>query len=321
MEFNRKKITDTKEIDVNIKIEDSQGSAEDYFARGEINMQKSNWNAAWSDFSKALEQNNKYALAYFKRGIVYHQKNQLQNALEDYNKAILYDKNIEDIYYFRGSVYLGLNDHIKAIADYTKALQIKPTDYNSLFYRAISYEKKGDYNFAIADYNKVIELNQKMDTAFFNRGKIYLLHNQPQNAQKDFNDAIAINNNLKKECDSLIATYIKKKELEVQAKKAELKRQEMLVVVNKSLQTANSLYEQKKYIPAITHYTEVIKLNQTNAEAFFKRGHCHWLLGNKDSAMQDFNQARTLDPEYRNIILGLGIVNVAGILLNKFLKK
>jgi len=321
MEFNRKKISDTKEIDVAIRIENNQVTADDYFQRGEINFAKNDLEAALFDFTKALELNSSFAVAYFKRGLVYHFRNQLQSALNDYNKAILLNQNLEDVFYYRGSIYLGLNNYKAAIDDYTKVLQIKPNDFNTYFYRGLSHEKSNNINFALFDYSKAIELNPTIENAYFNRGKIYLSQNLLTNAEKDFNFLISLNNSKKVECDNLLQIYRKKQELEKQTKLNEKVRQEMLILINKSMQTANSFFSKKQYQQAVLNYTEVIKLNPSNAEAYFKRGQSYWHLNNKDNAIKDFDKATALDSTYGKQLLGLGIAGIAGNLINKFLKK
>lgn len=321
MEFNRKKIDNTYEIDVNLKIENNQVTAEDYFQLGEINLKKSDLNVALLDFSKAIELNSTYALAYFKRGVIYHNKKLLQNALNEYSKAILLAPNIEDIFYYRGCIYLDLNNFRAAIDDYTTALQAKKNDSKTFFYRGLSHEKIGDINFAIFDYSKAIEFNPNMESAYFNRGKIFLNQNKSTDAQNDFNIVCNLNENRRQECNNLLLLFQKRLELEKQAQLNEIARQKTMIVVNQTLQKANTFFTNNQYQQAIFHYTEVIKLNSGVAEAYFKRGQCYWYLNKKDNAMKDFDQATALDSKYGKLLLGLGIAGLAGNLLNKFLKK
>ncbi len=322
MEFKRKKITDLKEIEIDIKIENNQTvTAEDYFQKAEIYLENKEYDKAILDYTKAIEINNSYASAYFKRACTYYCQNQLQKAKTDYDKAVSFNLQIEVIYNYRADLPIIFNDVKSAINDYNTLLQLNPNDYNAYYYRGISYEKNGDINLAINDYSKAIELNPDLDNAYINRGRIYSKSNQLEKAKIDFNSACRINPNRKNECDSCIQGHEKLQEIDKQLQIKEKILTQQIELIKNTLQTGNSFFEKKEYRRALSYYSEVIKIDSKQAEAYLKRGLCYWYLNDKNKASKDFEIATSLNPDYGKLLLGLGIAGVLGDLINKYFKK
>ena len=317
MEFTRKRINDTQEIDINLKIENNLATANDFITKGDINFKKNNLNQAILDYTQAIEIQPS-GIAYFKRAQIYHSKNNLQLALSDYDNAILYDNSIQDIFYYRGSIYLGLQKYEKAIHDFSTAINLQPNDYNNLFYRALTYEKIGRKNEAVNDYSKAIGISAQNYEAYFNRGKLYLEQNQEQKARQDFKIAVSLSPEISKQTGMLLQQFEKQKEviyLEKQ-KEVEYKRLMELAKVQKS---------QGQVSNPIETYTKAISLNNRSAEAYFLRGELLWKKGEKMQGYTDFNKASEIDDKYTSMkiaIVGVDSLKQAGKLIgNLFSKK
>jgi len=59
---------------------------------------------------------------------------------------------------------------------------------------------------------------------------------------------------------------------------------------------AKALYDQEKYKEAIALYDQIIKKNESNARAFFKRGLAYLHMGKLEQAEDDFRMASTINP-------------------------
>lgn len=334
MDFTRKRIKNTKEIDINLKIENNQATATDYITKGDINFQKNNSNQALLDYKKALELQPS-GIVYFRIAQIYHGKNHLQSALENYEKSILLDSSIQDIFYFRGSVNLGLKNYDKAIQDFTTAINLSPNDYNNLFYRAITYEKIGQTQKAITDYTKAINISSQNYEAFFNRGKLYLKLNQHNKAVEDFKNAIQLNPEIKNKSYKLLSDFDEQKRLQaiIKQKEAQIRKQKQLelqrieknkVEFNHLMSVAKLQNSRKQYNIAIQTYTKALNLNNRSAEAYFRRGESFWNKGEKSKALSDFNKASDIDEQYSSMMLaivGVDAIKYAGKFIGNLFKK
>lgn len=334
MEFTRKRIKNTEEIDINLKIENNQATAIDYLAKGDISIQKNNSAQALVDYNKAIEL-QPTGMAYFRVAQIYHGKNHLQFAILNYDKAVLLDNSIQDIFYFRASVNLGLRNYERAIEDFTTAINLSPNDYNSFFYRAVTHENLGHKKNAIADYTNSINISAQNHEAYFNRAKLYLKLNQQQKAVEDFNNAIQLKPEIKKQSYKLLKDFdeqkkiqaiIKQKELQIRKQKQlELQRIEKnKVEYNQLMSSAKTQKSRKQNAIAFKTYTKALSLNKYSAEAYFRRGEILWDKGENSKALSDFNKASSIDERYSSMMLaivGVDALKYAGELIGNLLKK
>lgn len=81
----------------------------------------------------------------------------VKGAIEDYTKAIqLAPKEIE-YYIARGMAYFRNNDKVRALADYGQAIKISPDIADGYYARAIFYCEEGNYPKAIADWDQAVK--------------------------------------------------------------------------------------------------------------------------------------------------------------------
>jgi len=334
MDFKRKRIKNTKEIDINLKIESNQATASDYIAKGNINYKKNNSNQALIDYKKAIEIEPS-GIVYYKIAQIYQEKNELQLALQNYEEAILLDTSIQDIFYFRGNINYKLKNFKQALQDFSTAINLSPNDYNNLFYRALTYENISDIQNAIADYTKAISISSQNYEAYLNRGKLYLVQDKQQDAIKDFDKAIQLNPELNNQVYKLLDDFnerknkliIKKRKEEQirEQKKIELERvKNKISEFNRLMQIGKVHSNRKQYNNAIVIYTKALQLNNQSAEAYFRRGENLWDKGEKTRALSDFNKASKIDEKYKSMmvaIVGVDAVINAGKFIGSLFKK
>src|SRR3972149_1948442 len=133
-------------------------SAEAYLNHGAEDYQKSQYEHAILDFSKAIEINPRYAKAYLNRGTVYYQKGQCDEATSDYNKAIEIDPKYDKAYFNRGMVYGKCKSlYDQAISDLSKDIEINPEYPDVYFNKALLCEKTGRIREAVETYKEFIQ--------------------------------------------------------------------------------------------------------------------------------------------------------------------
>jgi tetratricopeptide (TPR) repeat protein len=93
--------------------------AEAYNNRGNVYYNKSDYDEAISDFTKAIQLGN--YLAYFNRGNAYYLTKRYNEAINDYNEAIKINPNNSTAYNNRGAAYKAKGNFIKSKIDFVKA--------------------------------------------------------------------------------------------------------------------------------------------------------------------------------------------------------
>jgi tetratricopeptide (TPR) repeat protein len=175
---------------------------------------------------KAIDSDGNYYMAFYVRGFAWDEKSEYDKAIADYTKAIELKPDDGSIYNNRGISWKSKGEYDKAIADYTKAIELKPSYAGAYSNRGISWKNKNEYDKAIADYTKAIELRPGYAAAYLNRGLVWSDKDEYEKALQDYTKAIelkpdyviAYNNrgtvlNHKAEYDKAIVDFMKAIEL------------------------------------------------------------------------------------------------------------
>lgn len=113
---------------------------------------------------KAVELNPDYALAYFSKGIVFHNLNQLQAAYENYSKAIDLNDKMTDAYYNRAQAILAFENKTdeelrEALSDLEKAYELDPKFLDAMYYAATIKKKFEDYKGVLELLDRILEID------------------------------------------------------------------------------------------------------------------------------------------------------------------
>ena len=114
----------------------------------------------------AIEMNPRNARAYSNRGNIYIEKGQYDKAMSDFNKAIEIKPKYAKAYNNRGGAYHRKGQYDKAIVDYTKAIEIDPRYAMAYNNRGLAYYRKEDYEKAWDDVHKAQNLGYKVHPRF-----------------------------------------------------------------------------------------------------------------------------------------------------------
>ncbi len=111
--------------------------AETYFYRGCVFFGQKNYQAALSDFLKAVKRKHDYAEAYFNVGVTYSTLNRHQEAVQAYTESIRLNPN-EHMYRARARSYAVIGKYSESLADCNKVLSPVSTDAETYYIRALS---------------------------------------------------------------------------------------------------------------------------------------------------------------------------------------
>ena len=100
---------------------------EAYNNRANQKAMKREYDVAIKDYTMALDLNfSQSATTYLLRGGIYETKEMFSNALSDYSKAIDLDEKDTDAYFIRGSLYLKIGQNDNAVKDFNITLGLNP---------------------------------------------------------------------------------------------------------------------------------------------------------------------------------------------------
>ena len=104
--------------------------------------------------------------AFFqKRADEHVDKGEFDAAFNDYSRAVEMKGDDANLYVKRGRTLASLKSYDRSVKDFDKAIELNPKTAIAFLNRAVSYEKLGDVRKALADYKKATELDVTNETA------------------------------------------------------------------------------------------------------------------------------------------------------------
>jgi tetratricopeptide (TPR) repeat protein len=161
-------------------------------SRGALARNKGDYDAAITEYSKAIRLNPLDADAYRGRGEAYLRKGDYERAIADLDEAIRLNPRHSLAYGSRGAAYLNKRDYDRAIIDLNEAIRLDPRDANAYGNRGVAYLDKGDYDRAIIDYNEAIRLDPRDAIAYSARGVTYEVKGNRAKAIEDYIKALSL---------------------------------------------------------------------------------------------------------------------------------
>lgn len=276
-----------------VKAENTENGtkAEALFKEAHQEFDQGNLRGSVEKYTQAIKLNPDYAEAYKDRGVAYHGLRDKQSALEDYNKAIQLQPNYARAYNNRGLIRFDLGDKKAAIEDYNRAIQFQPDLFQPYNNRGLAHYALGDKQAAIADYSKAIQLKSDYIEAYLGRGDAYLTQGINKLAISDYGKVVELN------ADSCIGAYINRGLAYFRQGqfKDSIADEDKAINLYNNLQFSNSALSSKQFL--YTGNDVVTQFKFSAAIAYNIRGGAIFeLLGNKDAAIENYNQAIELNP-------------------------
>ncbi len=283
-------------VSVNASV--STNPSEVYFYRGYIHGSRNEYEAAISDYDKAVGLNPALASAYNNRGIAYQQKGEFELALEDYNKAIELSPDDFLPYTNRGNLYeIYKGNYDKAISDFNRALELDPDNIIAYLGRAYGYFGRRDFESATADFDRVLELAAEND--YFYRAHAYCGKSEYDKAIGELNTLIAQNpqDGYAYLLRGYSYTYLGRYDLAI----ADLQN---AVVLNPYdhfsgyFNLANAYSEKGDFDLALEAYQKALQFNPYYPDLYVGLGYVYMGKAEFEKAIEHFDAAIELDPQY-----------------------
>ncbi len=290
---------------LDIKINRHPNDAELLFDRAKVLLELNRVNDAIADLSRAVSINGKeykYFMllgdAYFANGDVEHCYSALQSALDlEPESAEAFLKLGEIAYYSR--------DYDRAMESLSKVTAKDPNNRTALFMKSFIYKETGDTSNAVLLLRKVCDLYPDYEPAFEELGVLYAVHHNPMAVEylSTANRIEPTNTNAL----YALAMYYQDEDKVDQAE--EIYKRILDIDDNHKYAWHNrgyiQLFTYGDYDLAVQYLSRAIQCDSSFIEAWTNRACAYELLGNKELARQDFQQALDLDHTYQPAIDGL----------------
>src|SRR5690606_13494225 len=180
-------------------------------------------------------------------------------AKEDYTKALELNKELFDAIYNLGLTKVYLGEFSQAIADFDKISTMYPGDSNIYIQKGMAYMELKNYKEAFNNFGNSILLNPNSN-AFYSRGLALLSINYYKEAQADFYKAIELDKNNLPSYFYIGVTHLFLGE----------------------------------FVPAITAFTESIKFDNSDFDAYLGLAMAQFKANDKAQAKINFQKAKSI---------------------------
>jgi tetratricopeptide (TPR) repeat protein len=231
--------------------------------------QTSYWKNSFTLFSHANQVTQNNYLAHNNLGVAYAKLGNYQLAMESYMQAIKIRPDYAMAFYNRGIVYEKLNLLPQAIEVDKQAIIFKP-DYPEAHYNlGVVYDKLARSDEAIESYNQAIRIRPNYAKAYLGLGVVYGKLSRPAEAIEAYKQAIKIEPDLAEAYNNLGVVY------------GRLGR----------------------WPDAIEACKNAVRIKPAYAEAHANLGNAYLAIGDKNSALAEYNILKSLNSELANNLL------------------
>ncbi|MDP5158340.1 MAG: tetratricopeptide repeat protein [Flaviramulus sp.] len=239
-----------------------------YSVRGQIKNDLGDFSGAIFDYSKIImEAPDSYTYLY--RGDARYKMGNIEGAKLDYKKALELDKSLVEARYGLGTIKYGSGDYNAAFLDFNvlitnfysnnKDFSKFDTFKKSLWMRALTYEALEQPYEALKDYTNIITYDHTSEN-YYNRGELLIKLKLYAEANKDFKKSVSLNKK------NLFAYFYK---------------------------GASNLYL-GDFLKAISDFSEVIKYDSTDFDAYLGLAIAYKKLKDSEKAKQNFDMANQI---------------------------
>ncbi|MEK7311065.1 MAG: tetratricopeptide repeat protein [Chloroflexota bacterium] len=272
------------------------------YGRGERLYKEGNYDAALQEFKDAASQDRESYAAHYYLGLIYLQKKQYNNAFNSFSSAIKINSAFGPAYVGRGQATFGGGGN--PLGDYDKAKNAEPDWIEPYIQSAIFYASRRNTDAAITQLETARSFAPTNVIVHWHLAEQYLAAGRTEDARATLNAGFDVD-------PTVLDLY---------------RVQTLLLIVDKDYQTAlNKINIYLSYRPAdpegwalqgkvflglgdaesaVTSLNRAIELKPDDpSEALIARGTAQLVLGNSDTAGDDFDKALTSRFTTSNLLL------------------
>ena len=187
-----------------------------------------------------------------------------QEAFDDINKALQINRFLAKAYFIKGMIYKETKDTVRAISSMTTAVEQDQQYYDAYMQLSLLYASKKD-KLALEYMNNALRLKPASEEVLYAKGKFYQDIEAWDNAITAYTELIRQFSNNK---------YVHYN----------------LGVINGG--------QKKEYEKAIKNFDAAVKIDPEYFQAYYGKGTCYELLGDKKNAIENYKEALKIKPDY-----------------------
>ncbi|XP_042670912.1 tetratricopeptide repeat protein 6 isoform X2 [Centrocercus urophasianus] len=285
--------------DLNFITKWNKNKADAYLSKAEIYRKQGDNTMAIFNYSSAIQCNSTDDDMYFRRAELYFEENQLLLAVDDYAKCFQCNPKRTDARMKHGIYFFDHSILTTAIQDFTAVIREDPSNAQARLYRGRAYAKQKQYRNAVQDLAAAIHLDPSCWLAFYYRGCIFR-EIDPKRALQDFSVSVLINDTQENFSAFLHRGVIYSKQ---QQWSFAIRDFESVIALDSSIICAylNTglilLLHLDQYYEAIRQFTNAIKIDPLNVQAYLCRAQAYHKIHNLSHAVKDINRVIHLYPD------------------------
>ena len=255
-------------------------------------LKSTNYNEQIELFTQVIDLDQKNLDAYFYRGLAKYNLQDYTGAILDYTKVIFY-KPDADTYYNRGNSKFALNDYEGAKEDYKKALELNNGLIDAVYNLGLTQAYLGEFNEAITNYDKLISKFPGNDNLYIQKAMAHMQLKNYKEAFENFGNSILLNPNSNafytRGLALLSINYYKEAQADFY-KAIELDKNNLPCYFYIG---ATHLFL-GEFVPAITAFTESIKIDALDFDAYLGLAMAQFKANDKAQAKINFQKAKSI---------------------------
>jgi tetratricopeptide (TPR) repeat protein len=232
------------------------------------------------------------------KGVDYFSAGHYDQAIGEFTQSLSFNPHNAEAYYNRGLAYAYQRRYDQALADFNKFISLASKDPDGYYNRGLCYAFKGRYDQALTDFNKAVDLNPQDAQAYYLRGFVYYKQGRAAQARSDYQKALSLNPDWVKQAASGGKSELDNYALLLQGKAPKSSEVASLKEETGHKQQGLALARQAQYDRSLAEFTQALKINPQDAEAYNNRGSIYTLQGHYAQAVADFAKALELKPRY-----------------------
>ncbi|MFI4890372.1 MAG: tetratricopeptide repeat protein [Steroidobacterales bacterium] len=261
------------------------------------------WDAALTEYDRAIGIDPGFANAYCNRGAMFERLGRREDALASYDRTVALNPGDALAYYNRGAVLAGLGQPQAALDSYDRAIAIRPDYAEAHFNRGVLLQGLNRWNEALAGIQQAIALNPACSTdyAWYSIGAAQAGLQQWESALASLDRALALRG-ANAEAHCLRGNMLRELQRPAQAV-ASYDRAIGLRAdyVDALLGRAYARHELNRFEEAIADYDRVIELQADCVGALRGRGFALHTLKRYEEAVASYDRAISLKADFKDL--------------------
>ncbi|QCR21561.1 tetratricopeptide repeat protein [Pontibacter sp. SGAir0037] len=310
-------------------------TAEEQNLRSYFSASKASYQEAIELYRQAIKCKPTYSEAQYKEGMAHHRIREYNLALQSYAAAIQSDNSNIKAHIASGITKQEILDFANSLQDYNTALSLLSTSYETArkagkkeeqtairndisrvhqLYGKSMYHLK-QYPSSLASLNQAIEHNEKNAEAFYYRGQVYEAIDNLSKALKDYDAALKVGQHYKYYYANGSALHKSKNyPLAINNFNEAVRLDTLPAVSNKLYLRGLSYFKNRMLNDAMDDFTEYAKTNAVKSDSIFYADYAllHLYLGKDAEAIENFNQALSMQQNNPKALFGLGCAYAKG---------